>query len=110
VVDPDFLKAHVRDIPDYPQPGVVFKDITPLLAAPLLAWWKEKEPQYRALADRRRRTTLAAASASTGVPVVRPDDAVDTGGPTNLGVPGPPAVPRTTIQARARQQRRKKRR
>jgi len=80
------------------------------VAAPLLAWWKEKEPQYRALADRRRRTTLAAASASTGVPVVRPDDAVDTGGPTNLGVPGPPAVPRTTIQARARQQRRKKRR
>ena len=28
------LKAHVRDIPDWPQPGIVFKDITPLLAAP----------------------------------------------------------------------------
>jgi adenine phosphoribosyltransferase len=26
------IKAHIRDIPDYPQPGVVFKDITPLLA------------------------------------------------------------------------------
>jgi adenine phosphoribosyltransferase len=26
------IKAKVRDIPDYPQPGVVFKDITPLLA------------------------------------------------------------------------------
>jgi adenine phosphoribosyltransferase len=25
------IKAHVRDIPDYPQPGVLFKDITPLL-------------------------------------------------------------------------------
>ena len=25
------IKAHVRDIPDYPQSGVVFKDITPLL-------------------------------------------------------------------------------
>ena len=24
-------KAHVRDIPDFPKPGVVFKDITPLL-------------------------------------------------------------------------------
>jgi adenine phosphoribosyltransferase len=24
----------IRDIPDYPQPGVVFKDITPLLADP----------------------------------------------------------------------------
>ncbi|MFN8035959.1 MAG: adenine phosphoribosyltransferase [Acidimicrobiia bacterium] len=31
-VDPSWLAAHVRDIPDYPQPGVVFKDITPLLA------------------------------------------------------------------------------
>jgi adenine phosphoribosyltransferase len=26
------IKSHLRDIPDYPQPGVVFKDITPLLA------------------------------------------------------------------------------
>jgi adenine phosphoribosyltransferase len=25
------LRAWIRDIPDYPQPGVVFKDITPLL-------------------------------------------------------------------------------
>src|SRR5262249_61744475 len=28
-----FLRPYVRDIPDHPQPGVVFKDITPLLAA-----------------------------------------------------------------------------
>jgi adenine phosphoribosyltransferase len=28
------LRALVRDIPDHPQPGVVFKDITPLLADP----------------------------------------------------------------------------
>ena len=28
----DLIKARVRDVPDYPQPGVVFKDITPLLA------------------------------------------------------------------------------
>jgi len=27
----DVITAHVRDIPDYPQPGVLFKDITPLL-------------------------------------------------------------------------------
>jgi adenine phosphoribosyltransferase len=26
------LRSLVRDVPDYPQPGVVFKDITPLLA------------------------------------------------------------------------------
>jgi adenine phosphoribosyltransferase len=28
------LKSRIRDIPDYPQPGVLFKDITPLLADP----------------------------------------------------------------------------
>ncbi|MDQ1444750.1 MAG: adenine phosphoribosyltransferase [Acidimicrobiaceae bacterium] len=27
-----WLKDHIRDIPDFPRPGVVFKDITPLLA------------------------------------------------------------------------------
>src|ERR687895_1873009 len=30
--DHDWLKDHIRDIPDFPKPGVVFKDITPLLA------------------------------------------------------------------------------
>ena len=25
------LDAHIRDIPDFPKPGIVFKDITPLL-------------------------------------------------------------------------------
>ncbi|MGH9183541.1 MAG: adenine phosphoribosyltransferase [Acidimicrobiales bacterium] len=29
-----WLAGHVRDIPDFPEPGVVFKDITPLLAEP----------------------------------------------------------------------------
>jgi adenine phosphoribosyltransferase len=28
------LRAHIRDIPDFPQPGIVFKDITPLLLDP----------------------------------------------------------------------------
>ena len=32
--DVSWLKEHVRDIPDFPKPGVVFKDITPLLAEP----------------------------------------------------------------------------
>ena len=27
----DGLRAHIRDIPDFPKPGIVFKDITPLL-------------------------------------------------------------------------------
>jgi adenine phosphoribosyltransferase len=29
---PALISAKIRDIPDYPQPGIVFKDITPLLA------------------------------------------------------------------------------
>jgi adenine phosphoribosyltransferase len=28
------IASRIRDVPDYPQPGVVFKDITPLLADP----------------------------------------------------------------------------
>ena len=28
------LLARIRDVPDYPKPGVMFKDITPLLADP----------------------------------------------------------------------------
>ncbi len=30
------LRVAMRDVPDFPQPGVVFKDITPLLADPVL--------------------------------------------------------------------------
>lgn len=30
----DFLAGFIRDIPDFPKPGIVFKDITPLLADP----------------------------------------------------------------------------
>jgi adenine phosphoribosyltransferase len=29
---PEELKQYVRDIPDFPQPGIIFRDITPLLA------------------------------------------------------------------------------
>jgi adenine phosphoribosyltransferase len=28
------LKQYIRDIPDFPKPGILFKDITPLLSAP----------------------------------------------------------------------------
>ncbi|TWU40675.1 adenine phosphoribosyltransferase [Novipirellula artificiosorum] len=28
------LRHYVRDIPDYPKPGILFRDITPMLAAP----------------------------------------------------------------------------
>lgn len=43
------LKAKIRDVPDFPEPGIVFKDIMPLLADPaclhevtdLIADWAE---------------------------------------------------------------------
>ena len=28
------LESYIRDVPDFPKPGIVFKDITPLLADP----------------------------------------------------------------------------
>lgn len=47
------LKAKIRDVPDWPQPGVVFKDIMPLLSdgealrqtvAELAEWARPREP------------------------------------------------------------------
>jgi len=47
------LKSKIREVPDWPQPGVGFKDATPLLADPqaleqaiveLATWAKEKRP------------------------------------------------------------------
>ncbi len=32
----DAVRAAIRDIPDFPKPGILFKDITPLLADPAL--------------------------------------------------------------------------
>ena len=33
--DAEYLKRRIRNVPDWPQPGVVFRDITPLLQEPL---------------------------------------------------------------------------
>jgi adenine phosphoribosyltransferase len=47
------LRAKIREVPDWPQPGVGFKDVTPLLADPkaldqtveeLARWAEAKEP------------------------------------------------------------------
>jgi adenine phosphoribosyltransferase len=30
----EFIKSRIRDVPDFPKPGIVFKDITPILSDP----------------------------------------------------------------------------
>jgi preprotein translocase subunit SecF len=78
------------------------------VAAPILAWSKGREPQYRALAERRRRGSTPATRAP--VPQMSVDADEGVAAPlAPVGVPGPPAVGRT-IQPRARQQRGRKRR
>jgi adenine phosphoribosyltransferase len=48
------LKSKIRDIPDFPKPGIVFKDLTPLIQDPvaynqavdeIVAWAKPKRPE-----------------------------------------------------------------
>jgi adenine phosphoribosyltransferase len=56
------LKAFVRDVPDFPQPGIVFKDITPLLADKIIFkqvvdrvcnHWKGRSPDVVAAIEAR---------------------------------------------------------
>lgn len=43
------LRAYVRDIPDFPKPGILFRDITPLLRDPV--GWAEAIRQLGRLCD-----------------------------------------------------------
>ncbi|HEX8052887.1 MAG TPA: adenine phosphoribosyltransferase [Thermoleophilaceae bacterium] len=56
------LRGHIRDIPDYPKPGIAFKDVTPLFLDPealdqaiarLAAWAGEREVEYVVAAEAR---------------------------------------------------------
>jgi adenine phosphoribosyltransferase len=56
------LRSFIRDIPDYPQPGIVFRDVTPLFldaaalhhAVALLAGWaSERDVDYVVAAEAR---------------------------------------------------------
>jgi preprotein translocase subunit SecF len=82
------------------------------VAAPILAWWKEREPQYRALRERYRRAAgpaTAVAAAEVGVPVGAGARSRGDGGARPAAPVGAPA--RSTGTApRPRQQRRRKRR
>jgi preprotein translocase subunit SecF len=103
------------------------------VATPLLVWMKEREPQYRAIKQRRARqlatevatevaapapalarvgASSAAANGADGLDVGEhppvPDDDVAPE-PRERGVPGPPAVPRQPVAPRPRQQRGRKR-
>ncbi len=67
----DSLRAHIRDIPDFPKPGIVFRDITPLLLDPaaldravgLLAEWARPREIDFVLAAEARGFILGAAIA-----------------------------------------------
>jgi adenine phosphoribosyltransferase len=65
------LEHRIRDVPDFPQPGIVFKDIMPLLAEPellreaveLLAEWAEQKQADVILGGEARGFILGAALA-----------------------------------------------
>ena len=78
------LRERVRDVPDWPQQGVVFRDITPLLRDPealdqtvreLAAWGKERKPDVVLGAEARGFILGAAIARELGcgfVPARRP--------------------------------------
>ena len=78
------LRSHIRDIPDYPKPGIVFRDITPLFLDPealdhaitlLAAWAGDREPDYVVAAEARGFVLGAAVAARIGagfVPARKP--------------------------------------
>ena len=60
--DAGWLKEFIRDIPDFPKPGIVFKDFTPLLSDPRVThfwdgqrqigrWYSQQEGEQGLLWD-----------------------------------------------------------
>ena len=78
------FKSHVREVPDFPTPGIGFKDITPLLLDPaalrqsvdeLAAWTAERQPDLVLGAEARGFLLGAAIACQVGcgfVPARRP--------------------------------------
>ena len=70
------LAAHIRDIPDFPKPGILFKDITPLLldaealseaVSELAAWARPRDVDFVVAAEARGFTLGAAIARELGV-------------------------------------------
>src|SRR5215211_5806793 len=70
------LAAHIRDIPDFPKPGILFKDITPLLldaealsqaVTELADWARPLDVDYVAAAEARGFILGAALARDLGV-------------------------------------------
>jgi adenine phosphoribosyltransferase len=70
------LAAHIRDIPDFPKPGIVFKDITPLLldgdalsaaVEQLAAWARPRTVDFVVAAEARGFNRGAAVARELGV-------------------------------------------
>lgn len=78
------LRGFIRDIPDFPEPGIVFKDITPLLLRPdalehtiavLGRFAEEREVQYVVSAEARGFIlggAIAAAAGAGFIPARKP--------------------------------------
>jgi len=73
------LRDQIRDVPDFPKPGILFKDITPLLMDPsalrlciekLCSPWYSKEPDVIIGIEARGFIFGAAMAVSMGVPFV----------------------------------------
>ena len=54
-----FLKSHIRTVPDWPAPGVQFRDITPLLQDPLVFRVLVDAFVHRYMAPERKPTVVA---------------------------------------------------
>jgi adenine phosphoribosyltransferase len=74
--DLELLRARIRDIPDFPKPGIVFRDITPLLldaealrvaVQQLAEWARPREVDYVVAAEARGFILGAALARELGV-------------------------------------------
>jgi preprotein translocase subunit SecF len=83
------------------------------VATPLLAWWKEREPRYRALAERadtRAEAPTPVPAAVSSAPEAGPSPGPEPVQPEEVPAPAAPSTSSPTAAPRPRQPRRQKRR